>query len=60
VLCPHTVVVDVKIVEYVSLITRLDKQTSNVDETFHNLSTAYATPVQIHQFNKLYMSERQQ
>jgi len=41
VLCPSTVVIDIQIVKYVTLITGLDKQTSNVDETLHDLSTTY-------------------
>jgi len=41
VLRPRAVVIDVQIVKYVTLIAGLDKQTSNVDKTLHDLSTTY-------------------
>jgi len=41
VLRPATVVIDVQIVEYVTLIARLYKQSSNIEEALDNLSTTW-------------------
>jgi len=39
VLCPRTVIVNVQIIKYVTLVTGLDENTPNVDKTFHDLPT---------------------
>jgi len=40
-LCPGTVIIDVEIIKYVTLITGLYEQTPDIDEAFHNLLTTW-------------------